>query len=79
LNYLELPDLNGFKIRKNDGLNREVFPNWNIMPNPKQELSTKLYGNPQKLALKYINSMMKIQVDDDVETLDSLNLEVIQI
>jgi hypothetical protein len=49
------------------------------MPNPKQELSTKLYGNPQKLALKYINSMMKIQVDDDVETLDSLNLEVIQI
>jgi hypothetical protein len=48
------------------------------VPNPNQELGTKLDGNPHKLALKYINSTIKTQVDGDTETLDSLNLEVIQ-
>jgi hypothetical protein len=45
--------------------------------NPNQKLGTKLDGNPHKLALKYIN-MIKTQVDGDTETLDFLNLEVIQ-
>jgi hypothetical protein len=48
------------------------------MSNPNQEFDTKLDGNTHKLALKYINSTIKTQVDGDVETLDSLNLEVIQ-
>jgi hypothetical protein len=48
------------------------------VPNPNQELGTKSDGNPHKLALKYINSTIKTQVDGDAETLDSLNLEVIQ-
>jgi hypothetical protein len=48
------------------------------VPNPNQEFGTKLDGNPNKLALKYINSTIKTQVDSDTETLDSLNLEVIQ-
>jgi hypothetical protein len=46
--------------------------------NSNQELSTKLDGNPHKLALKCINSTIKTQVDGDSETLDSINLEVIQ-
>jgi hypothetical protein len=46
--------------------------------NPNQELDTKLDGNPHKLALKYIISTIKTQIDGDAETLDFLNLEVIQ-
>jgi hypothetical protein len=49
------------------------------VPNPNQKLDTKLYGNPHKLALEYIISTIKIQMDGDVETLDFLNLEVTQI
>jgi hypothetical protein len=49
------------------------------MPNLNQKLSTKLDGNPHKLALKYIISTIKTQVDGDAETLNSLNHEVIQI
>jgi hypothetical protein len=48
------------------------------MPNPNQKLGSKLDGNRHKLALKYVNSMIKTQVDCDVETLDSLKFEVIQ-
>lgn len=48
------------------------------MPNPNQELGTKLDGNPHKLALKHINSTIKTQVDGDAETLDFLNLKVNQ-
>jgi hypothetical protein len=66
-------------IRKNDGLNREVHPNWNTISNPNQELITKLDGNPHKLALEYIISTIKNQVDGDTETLNFLNLEVTQI
>jgi hypothetical protein len=43
-----------------------------------QELSIKLDGNPHKLALKHINSTIKTQADGDVETLDSLDLKIIQ-
>jgi hypothetical protein len=46
--------------------------------NPNQKLGTKSDGNPHKLALKYMNSTIKTQVDGDTETLDSLNLGVIQ-
>jgi hypothetical protein len=46
--------------------------------NPNQKLGTKLDGNPHKLALKYINITIKTQVDGDTETIDFLNLEVIQ-
>jgi hypothetical protein len=53
-------------------------PNWNTVSNPNQELDTKLDSNPHKLALKYINSTIKTQVEGDTETLDSLNLKVIQ-
>ena len=48
------------------------------MPNPNQELGTKLDGNPHKLALKYINSTIKTQVNGDYEIIDSLNVKVIQ-
>jgi hypothetical protein len=47
--------------------------------NPNQKLSTKLDSNSHKLALKYIISTIKIQVDDDVKTIDFLNLEVTKI
>jgi hypothetical protein len=47
--------------------------------NPNQELDTKLDDTPHKLALEYINSMIKTQVDGDSKTLYSLNLEIIQI
>jgi hypothetical protein len=46
--------------------------------NLNQELDTKSDGKPHKLALKHINGTIKTQVDGDAETLDSLNLEVIQ-
>jgi hypothetical protein len=49
------------------------------MSNPNQKFGTKLDGTPHKLALKYIKSMTKTQVDGDAETLDSFNLEAIQI
>jgi hypothetical protein len=49
------------------------------VPNPNQELGTKLDDNHHKLALKYINSTIKTQVEGDAETLGSLNLEVIQL
>jgi hypothetical protein len=49
------------------------------VPNPNQELDNKLDGNSHKLALKYIISTIKIQVDGDVETLNFLNLKAIQI
>jgi hypothetical protein len=48
------------------------------VPNLNHELDTKLDCNPQKLTLKYINNTIKTQVDDDAETLNSLDLEVIQ-
>jgi hypothetical protein len=47
--------------------------------NSNQELGTKLDGNPYKLALKYIISTIKTQVNGDAETLDFFNLEVTQI
>jgi hypothetical protein len=46
--------------------------------NPNQKFGSKLDGNTHKLALKYINGTIKIQLDGDAKTLDSLNLEVIQ-
>jgi hypothetical protein len=47
--------------------------------NPNQKLDTKLDDNPYKLVLKYIISTIKTQMDDDAETLDFFNLELIQI
>jgi hypothetical protein len=49
------------------------------VPNPYQEFDTKLDGIPHELALKYIKSMTKTQVNGDAETLNSFNLETIQI
>jgi hypothetical protein len=43
--------------------------------NPNQELGPKLDGTPHKLALKYIISTIKTQVDGDTKTLDFLNSE----
>jgi hypothetical protein len=48
------------------------------VPNPNQKIDPKLDGIPNKLVLKYINSTIKTKVDGDVETLESLNLEIIQ-
>jgi hypothetical protein len=47
--------------------------------NPNQELGTKLDGTPHKLALKYIISMIKTQVDGDDETLNFFNPKIIQV
>jgi hypothetical protein len=47
--------------------------------NPNQELGPKLDGTPHKLALKYIISTIKTQVDGDTKTLDFLNSEITQI
>jgi hypothetical protein len=43
--------------------------------NPNQKLNTKLDGNPHKLVLKYIKSMITIQVDGDAKTLAFLTLK----
>jgi hypothetical protein len=48
------------------------------VPNPNQKLGTKLDGSPHKLALKYMISMINIQVDGDAKTLDFLNFEITQ-
>jgi hypothetical protein len=48
------------------------------MTNPNQELNTKLDSNPHKLALEYIISTIKTQVVCNAETLNFLNIEVIQ-
>jgi hypothetical protein len=49
------------------------------VPNPNQKLDTKLDGIPYKLALKYIISTIKTQVDGDTETLNFLNPEITQV
>jgi hypothetical protein len=46
--------------------------------NPNQKLDTKLDGSPHKLALKYINSMIKTHMDGDAETLNFFNFKIIQ-
>jgi hypothetical protein len=49
------------------------------VPNSNYELDMKLDGNPHKITLKYIISMIKTYVNGDTETLDFINFEVAQI
>jgi hypothetical protein len=46
--------------------------------NPKQTFGTKLDDNSHKLALNYIISTIKTQVNGDVETLNFFNSEITQ-
>jgi hypothetical protein len=43
--------------------------------NSKHDLDTKIYSNPHKLVIKHIISIIRTQVDNNVETLNFINIE----
>jgi hypothetical protein len=46
------------------------------VPNSNKDIDTKIDDNSNKLEIKYIISMIKTQVNNDIKTVDFLNLEV---